>query len=150
MSIHVSDLYQNLPVKISDSDFEYFTGRNLKEELGATVDEKVQDFLDDVHKNVYYDCIYVSGGKKLKDRIIQKDMEHGGMLEAAIKQCLVTQIKYSFDAGGDYASSDPSSSDTNGNVQIKSNREVHAKILAPGLRDILHSARPDLLMFEEL
>ena len=141
--VQVSDLYANLPVKISDADIEEWADIN-KEKLNSLIKgestKKVTHFLDTVHRCIYNLCIFKAGPQDLKLALIER---YKFQVEKEIKIALLTQAEYLL---------------SNGNIELFNGvvkmvggveyKEVSAtaeRILAPTIIDILSSTKPNLL-----
>ena len=68
----VSILYEDYPVLVNSDDVEKYCGCILSEEIEGDSEEKVSNFLDTVHQQIYDFLIYATGDRDIKDRIITK------------------------------------------------------------------------------
>ena len=139
MSITVSELYSNLPVTINDEDVETFKGKKLEDELEGDSNEKIKQFLDTVHEQVYNFIIFVTGDKRIKIAIIEKYAD----VQRAVKIALLTQAAYLL-GNGNIEMWNGVLRSVNG-VEIKDNNSIVEKIIAPTIINILSSEKPNIL-----
>lgn len=139
--VTISEIY-DYPVTITDEDFEKYTGVSLKTELNNESETIIQDWLNCAHENIYNE-IYKIGGSEFKNRLIKNNL---ATLKNTIIKCLCVELKYMLDANGDYGSYDGSNTSADGVLNIVPNDSLRAKILAPKVKDILKSARPNLIL----
>lgn len=136
----VSFLYEDYPVLVDSDEIEKSTGYNLQAEIEGDSNEKITNFLDTVHQQIYDFLIYVTGNREWKEKIINKYLVE---LEKPLKKALIVQAKYLL-GNGDISLFNGVIKSVNG-VDIKDNNQVTEKIIAPSVINILLGARPNIL-----
>jgi len=130
-----------LPITVTESDYTSYTGNNLREHIVTYNDAMVDRFLDQAHETVY-NLIYSVGGDSFKVKLITANRDK---LLNPIRRALVCQIDYMVEAGGDYGATDGSNITPDGTLNLRPAEELQRKILAPKIKDILRSARPNVI-----
>lgn len=136
----VSIFYEDLPVLIDSYDVKKFAGIDLSSELDGDSNEKITQFLDTVHEQIYYFLIFTTGDKELKLKIINKYRER---LEKPIKIALLTQAKYLIN-NGNIELFNGLVKTVNG-LDVKESADVIEKVLAPTVINILGGTKPNIL-----
>ncbi|MBR0189030.1 MAG: hypothetical protein IJQ23_01435 [Clostridia bacterium] len=136
----VSILYEDYPVLINSDDVEKYCGCILSEEIEGDSEEKVSNFLDTVHQQIYDFLIYATGDRDIKDRIITKYAER---LTKPITKALLVQAKYLL-ASGDIALFNGVIKTVNG-VDIKDNNQITEKVIGPTVINLLIGTKPNIL-----
>lgn len=136
----VSIFYEDLPVLIDSYDVKKFAGVDLSTELDGDSNEKITQFLDTVHEQIYYFLIFTTGDKELKLKIINKYRER---LEKPIKIALLTQAKYLIN-NGNIELFNGLVKTVNG-LDVKESADVIEKVLAPTVINILGGTKPNIL-----
>lgn len=128
----------NYPVKITADDLLTWKGIDLVKEYGQA---GVNIFLSEVHSSIYESCIYATGDKDIKNRIINKFSEK---TETAIKQALLIQAAYINDQGNVGMESGITIS-ADGQKAVIGKRELRDKIICPAALDVLKACEIPIL-----
>lgn len=136
----VSELYNDLPVKVNSDDVEKFCDIVLDKEIEGNSNQKVVAFLDTIHEHIYNFLIFSTGDKILKLRVIEKYREQ---LEKSIKIALLTQAKYLINSGNIELFNGVIKT-VNG-VDVKESADIIEKVLAPTVINILGGTKPNIL-----
>lgn len=143
--ISVSIFYRDLPVTVTDEEYQAYTGRDLKELISASNESYTSEFLDRAHEAVYMK-IYTGSVREFKHALIRANLDK---LTKPIKTAIISQISYMLDSGGDYATADLSNIDEKGTVTLVDNNVIRSKITAPNVIEILSRTTPRLCIVEE-
>ena len=81
------------PIEITNEDLKNERDIDAVKEYGVN---GARGFLADVHTAVYEGCIYATGDRAIKDKII---IAHKAHVETAIKRALILQAAYMHDEG---------------------------------------------------
>ena len=139
-NIEVSELYQDLPIKITADEVEKFVDLKLDHEIKGESINRISTFLDTIHRHIYYFLIFNTGVPEIKTRIINK---YKNSLEKPIKVALLTQAQYLL---------------SNGNIELfngvvktvygvdfKETVDLISKIVSPSVINILIATKPNIL-----
>ena len=81
------------PIEITTAELKNESGIDITAEFKG---ESVTPFFNAVYSSIYDGCIYATGDKTIKDRIINA---HKDVTENAIKRALILQAEYIFEIG---------------------------------------------------
>ena len=126
------------PVEITVEDLKNERALDLVKEYGKS---GVQGFLSDVYAAVYEGCIYATGDRDLKDRIIT---EHRQKTENAIKRALILQAAYMHDEGNVGTASGITIS-ADGQKAVVGKNELRSKNICIAAMDALKACAVPLL-----
>lgn len=126
------------PVEITAEDLKNAADINLTEEYGSG---GVAPFLYSVHTAIYEGCIFVTGDRDIKSRIIDAHLEK---VSGAIQRALIAQGIYMHDVGNVGTESGITIT-ADGQKAVVSLREIRSKIVCPDAVNALKSCSIPLL-----
>lgn len=126
------------PVEITTAELRNGSGIDINKELDS---ESVTAFFNAVYYSIYDSCIYATGHKTIKDRIIQTHLED---TENAIKKALIVQAEYILNSGN-IGTENGITIGADGQKAVISKAELRSKTICSASVDILKACPIPLL-----
>ena len=126
------------PVEITTAELKNESGIDIEHELNG---KNVKAFFNTVYSSVYDGCIYATGDKSVKDRIIET---YKTLTENAIKRALILQAEYIFEIGS-IGTESGITIGTDGQKSVISKDELRSKTICISAIDALKACPIPLL-----
>lgn len=126
------------PIEITTAELKNESGIDITDEFKG---ESVTSFFNAVYASIYDGCIYATGDKTIKDKIIEA---HKDVTENAIKRALILQAEYIFEVGG-IGTESGITIGADGQKAVISKAELRSKTICISALDVLKACPIPLL-----